>query len=107
MVLSPLDVTSERGNAIDFITPYLGTSGLQVLRKGLKPSQFLFLDVFSGTVWLSWLAVIMLTSILVYVFQRFLKSVQHNLNVVTSTCFGDAIWFVVSSVCFEGEIILV
>jgi hypothetical protein len=102
MVLAPLAVTSERADVIDFLTPYLGTSGLQILRKHSIAKDFLFLDVFSTTVWISCLAVIMITSIILYIYQQF-ESLVDNQNNLLRPSFGDATWFVVSSICFEGE----
>ncbi|CAC5424225.1 GRIN [Mytilus coruscus] len=104
IALAPLAVTSERDSVVDFVSPYLGTTGLQVLRVRHTPAAFIFLDVFSLSVWLSCLVVLLLTSILLFIFQKYTANEHIHTDSYSSnkTCFGDAVWFVVSSLCFEG-----
>lgn len=101
MILTPLAVTSQREKVVDFISPYLGVNGIQIIRKKKVPSSFFFINVFTVPVWLFSVAVMFITSCLVYLFQRFRDS-DDNLYIKKASV-GDAVWFVVSSLCFEGK----
>ncbi|KAK7111834.1 ionotropic receptor 25a-like [Littorina saxatilis] len=116
VIVGALTVTAEREEVVDFTLPYYDFAGIQILMK--KPDTnvnlFYFVDVFTTEAWLCLFGVIVLTSFLLYVFEKFSPKVVQPQKTEGTTA-GDeesdeprafdlkeSIWFVIGSVTLAG-----
>lgn len=115
VIIGALTVTAEREEVVDFTLPYYDFAGIQILMR--KPDTnvnlFYFVDVFTTEAWLCLFGVIILTSILLFVFERFSPKGEES-NTKGGGKEGDSelpkafdlkesIWFVIGSVTLAGE----
>ncbi|XP_076458839.1 ionotropic receptor 25a-like [Babylonia areolata] len=116
VIVGALTVTAEREEVVDFTLPYYDFAGIQILMKepDNKVSLFYFVDVFTTEAWLCLFGVIVLTSVLLFLFERF--SPQGGKATGDGTEKEDAseeaeprafdlkesIWFVIGSVTLAG-----
>nr|KAG5713494.1 hypothetical protein BaRGS_025042 [Batillaria attramentaria] len=114
VIVGALTVTAEREEVVDFTLPYYDFAGIQILMK--KPdtsvSLFYFADVFTLEAWLCLLGVIVLTSFLLFLFERFspkpedrvVSSGSSDDDSLTPRAFDlkESIWFVIGSVTLAG-----
>ncbi|KAG1654620.1 Ionotropic receptor 25a [Nymphon striatum] len=72
IALAPISVMAEREHVVDFTVPYYDLVGITILMKKPKPptSLFKFLNVLETEVWLCILAAYFITSILMFLFDR-------------------------------------
>ncbi|KAH9494893.1 Ionotropic receptor 25a [Bulinus truncatus] len=72
VILGTLTVTAERDNVIDFTLPYYDFAGIQILtrRQTSNINLFYYIDVFSTQAWLCLIAVVLLTSLLLWFFEK-------------------------------------
>ena len=119
VIVGALTVTAEREEVVDFTLPYYDFAGIQILMK--KPDTnvnlFYFVDVFTTEAWLCLLGVIVLTSILLFVFERFSPRPEEPGNgrgcrggeeeeceVPKAFDLKESIWFVIGSVTLAGRV---
>lgn len=110
-----MTVTAERDTVVDFTLPYYDYAGLQILMKkpgdGGKTDMFYFLAVFTGWVWLCIGGTLLLTGILVTLFDRFSPySFQNRLDRLKEGepegkvfSFKESMWFVLGAYTQAGE----
>ncbi|XP_071107049.1 ionotropic receptor 25a-like [Haliotis cracherodii] len=72
IAVASMSMTTERDMVADFTTPYYEFGGFQILIKNNNPGTSLlaFANVFSGEVWACWASVLLLSGLLVCVFER-------------------------------------
>ncbi|XP_059489229.1 ionotropic receptor 25a-like [Neocloeon triangulifer] len=73
LICAPLTMTAERDEVIDFITPYIENTGLTIVIKQpvQETSLFKFMTVLKTEVWIALVVSIIITSILMYVLEKF------------------------------------
>ncbi|XP_055341715.1 ionotropic receptor 25a-like [Paramacrobiotus metropolitanus] len=73
IALAPLSVMAERENVVDFTVPYFDLVGISILMKksGQEQSLFKFVTVLEAPVWGSILGAYLLTSLLMFIFDRY------------------------------------
>lgn len=73
MVVAPLKMTAEREEIIDFVAPYYEQTGISiVMRKPVREtSLFKFMTVLRLEVWLSIVAALVITAILLYLLDKY------------------------------------
>ncbi|KAL8573211.1 hypothetical protein ACOMHN_036196 [Nucella lapillus] len=113
VIVGALTVTAEREEVVDFTLPYYDFAGIQILMR--KPDNnvnlFYFVDVFTTEAWLCLFGVIVLTSILLFLFERFSpkgkesdSDMEDASGEVVPRAFDlkESIWFVIGSVTLAG-----
>ncbi|KAI8797695.1 glutamate receptor ionotropic, kainate 4, partial [Biomphalaria glabrata] len=72
VILGALTVTAERDSVIDFTLPYYDFAGIQIItrRQLSNINLFYYIDVFSTQAWLSLISVVLLTSLLLWVYEK-------------------------------------
>ncbi|KAL5018268.1 hypothetical protein ScPMuIL_003990 [Solemya velum] len=99
----PISVTAQREKAIDFTTPYYDLAGIQILTKNPDSSKdlFVFVSVFTHTVWGCWAGVLVSTGVLMFLFDRayFLRDKSRRDKKFS---LKDGMWFVVGSFTMAG-----
>ena len=112
VIVGALTVTAEREEVVDFTLPYYDFAGIQILMR--KPDTnvnlFYFVDVFTTEAWLCLFGVIILTSILLFVFERFsprgeesgTKGGAEENDGPKAFDLKESIWFVIGSVTLAG-----
>ncbi|XP_067671307.1 uncharacterized protein [Haliotis asinina] len=80
IAVASLSMTTERDKVADFTTPYYEFGGIQILIKNSNAEKSLlaFANVFSGEVWACWASVLLLTGLLVWVFEKFSPFSPYN-----------------------------
>ena len=70
MAVGALTVTAEREAVVDFTTPFYEFAGIEILVKQVKQDQNLlfFVTIFSEPMWGAWFGVLLLTGLLLAVF---------------------------------------
>lgn len=70
MAVGALTVTAEREAVVDFTTPFYEFAGIEILVKQVKQEQNLlfFVTVFSENMWGAWFGVLLLTGLLLAIF---------------------------------------
>ncbi|KAK3090964.1 hypothetical protein FSP39_016092 [Pinctada imbricata] len=103
--VGPISTTAERETVIDFTAPYYDYAGLQILiYHSITPtSMFGFVETFDGYVWLVWMAFLVVTSTLLFVF-HFLtyKVFSTKTKEEKLMSLSDALWFVMASISLQG-----
>ncbi|XP_037068272.1 ionotropic receptor 25a-like isoform X1 [Pollicipes pollicipes] len=111
IALSALSVMAERENVVDFTIPYYDLVGITILMKKPKatPSLFKFLTVLETDVWGCILGAYFVTSILLYVFDRFSPySYQNNKEKYLEDdekrefSIKESLWFCMTSLTPQG-----
>ena len=80
MGIGAISVMAERENVIDYTVPYYDLVGLTILMKKVKvpTSLFKFLSVLEDSVWGCILGAYFVTSVLLWVFDRYLAIIISN-----------------------------
>ncbi|XP_063217116.1 ionotropic receptor 25a-like [Bacillus rossius redtenbacheri] len=109
IIIAPLSVTSEREDVIDFVTPYFEKSGISiVIRKpARKTSLFKFMTVLKLEVWLSILASLAITSLMLWLLDRCSPySYRNNKARLPRPCrdftLTESLWFAMTSITPQG-----
>lgn len=106
VIVGSLSVTTERDAVVDFTLPYYDFAGIQILvkKKAQETKLFYFLDVFHLDVWLCLVAVLITTSILLYMFDRFSPFTNVDQNGEQKVFnMKESMWFVIGSLTQSGE----
>ena len=108
--MGALTVTAQREEVVDFTLPYYDFAGIQILMK--KPDTavnlFYFADVFTSEAWLCLFGVIVLTSLLLFLFERFSPRGKGGGEdgeageEPKAFDLKESIWFVIGSVTLAG-----
>lgn len=109
IVMAPLLMTAEREEVIDFVTPYFEQTGVSiVIRKPVpKTSLFKFMTVLRIEVWLSILASIAGTSVLLWFLDRYSPYSARNYKEAypyetRNFTLNECIWFSLTSFTPQG-----
>ncbi|CAG0903981.1 unnamed protein product, partial [Darwinula stevensoni] len=109
MIVAPLTMTSEREEVVDFVAPYFDQSGIGiVIRKPhQEPDLFKFMTVLRLEVWLSILAALLVTGILIWLLDTFSPySAQNNKELYPYECrkftLSESLWFALTSFTPQG-----
>ncbi|XP_052825715.1 ionotropic receptor 25a [Octopus bimaculoides] len=105
VIVGSLSVTTERDAVVDFTLPYYDFAGIQILvkKKAQETKLFYFLDVFHLDVWLCLVAVLITTSILLYMFDRFSPFTNVDQNGDQRVFdMKESMWFVIGSLTQSG-----
>ncbi|XP_041363768.1 ionotropic receptor 25a-like [Gigantopelta aegis] len=106
IIVAALTVTAEREKVVDFTLPYYDFAGIQILMK--KPNRdislFYFADVFTPIAWLCLGVVVVVTSILLLLFDRFTPMSEDADDYERGQSFDlkESIWYVVGSLTMSG-----
>ncbi|XP_075215222.1 glutamate receptor 2-like [Lycorma delicatula] len=109
IVTAPLTMTSDREEVVDFVAPYFQQSGFTiVIRKPVhKTSLFKFMTVLRLEVWLSILASLIITSIMIWFLDKYSPySAQNNKELYPYPCryftLKESFWFALTSFTPQG-----
>jgi len=111
MAVAALSVMAERENVIDFTVPYYDLVGISILMKKPKvpTSLFKFLSVLEDSVWGCILAAYFVTSVLMWIFDRWSPySYQNNMEKYEDDDekryfnFKESLWFCMTSLTPQG-----
>ncbi|KAF5277632.1 hypothetical protein FQA39_LY06125 [Lamprigera yunnana] len=111
IALGSISVMAERENVIDFTIPYYDSVGLTILMKLPKSSTsfFQFLTVLEYEVWLSILSAFFLTSLILWIYERWSPySLQNNRDKYENVeekrefSFKECLWFCMMSLTPQG-----
>ncbi|XP_046562922.1 ionotropic receptor 25a-like isoform X3 [Haliotis rubra] len=107
IAVASLSMTTERDKVADFTTPYYEFGGIQILIKNTNAGTSLlaFANVFSGEVWACWASVLLLTGLLVWVFEKLSPFSPYN-NVQQNDqrrfTVSEGLWLVTASFPMAG-----
>ena len=111
IAIAATSVMVERENVIDFTIPYYDLVGLTILMKKVKipPSPFKFMSVFDDSLWACILASIFVTSVFLWVFDRWSPySYQNNMKKYEEDdekrffSLKESLWFCLLSITPQG-----
>lgn len=109
-----MTITAERDTVVDFTIPYFDYAGVQFVMKkpssGRETDMFYFLAVFTGWVWLCIAGTLLVTGVLVTVFDKFSPySFQNRLDQLKEGepegkvfTFKESMWFVLGAYTQAG-----
>ncbi|KAJ8318253.1 hypothetical protein KUTeg_003344 [Tegillarca granosa] len=98
LIVGPLTATSERQTAVDFPVPYIGYSGLQMLKLKTKKVVFFFGDVLSVQIWSCIIGTVIITGILVTFYEKFRQPKETEITDLT-----EGFWFSISAIVYAGS----
>ena len=109
IAVAGMTMTSEREEAVDFVSPYFDQSGISiVLRKPVKPrSLFKFLEVLKLEVWMAILAALVLTALMLWFLDKYSPySARNNKAAHPYPCreftLKESFWFALTSFTPQG-----
>ncbi|XP_069941255.1 ionotropic receptor 25a isoform X1 [Cherax quadricarinatus] len=109
MIVAPLTMTSEREEVIDFVAPYFDQSGISiVIRKRMREeSLFKFMTVLKPEVWVSIVAALVVTGVMIWLLDRYSPySAQNNADLYPPHCrkftLKESFWFALTSFTPQG-----
>ncbi|XP_068205985.1 ionotropic receptor 25a-like isoform X1 [Palaemon carinicauda] len=109
IIVAPLTMTSEREEVIDFVAPYFDQSGISiVIRKSQREeSLFKFMTVLKPEVWVSIVAALVVTGIMIWLLDRYSPySAQNNAALYPANCrkftLKESFWFALTSFTPQG-----
>lgn len=73
MVVAPLKMTAQREEVIDFVTPFFEQTGILILMRNpvIETSLFKFMTVLRLEVWLSIIAALVATSVMLWLLDTY------------------------------------
>ncbi|XP_072157055.1 ionotropic receptor 25a [Bemisia tabaci] len=109
LISTGLTMTSEREEVIDFVPPYFDQTGITiVIRKGIrKTTIFKFMTVLKLEVWLSIVAALIMTAVLLCLLDKYSPySAQNNPRLYPYECrkftLKESFWFALTSFTPQG-----
>ncbi|XP_045489738.1 ionotropic receptor 25a [Pieris rapae] len=109
IAISALTMTAEREEVIDFVAPYFEQTGiLIVIRKPIrKTSLFKFMTVLRTEVWLSIVAALLLTGLMIWLLEKYSPySARNNPDAYPYPCreftLKESFWFALTSFTPQG-----
>ncbi|XP_066943797.1 ionotropic receptor 25a-like isoform X1 [Macrobrachium rosenbergii] len=109
IIVAPLTMTSEREEVIDFVAPYFDQSGISiVIRKSQREeSLFKFMTVLKAEVWVSIVAALVVTGVMIWLLDRYSPySAQNNAALYPANCrkftLKESFWFALTSFTPQG-----
>nr|AZB49403.1 ionotropic receptor 8a [Heortia vitessoides] len=109
MAVAALTMTAEREEVIDFVAPYFEQTGILIaIRKPIrKTSLFKFMTVLRTEVWLSIVAALVLTGLMIWLLDKYSPySARNNPNAYPYPCreftLKESFWFALTSFTPQG-----
>ncbi|MPC42188.1 Glutamate receptor [Portunus trituberculatus] len=102
-------MTSEREEVIDFVAPYFDQSGISIVirKRQREESLFKFMTVLRAEVWVSIVAALVVTGIMIWLLDRYSPySAQNNSTLYPPNCrkftLKESFWFALTSFTPQG-----
>ncbi|XP_042236341.1 ionotropic receptor 25a-like isoform X3 [Homarus americanus] len=89
IIVAPLTMTSEREEVIDFVAPYFDQSGISIViqKRQREENLFKFMTVLRAEVWVSIVAALVVTGIMIWLLDRYSPySAQNNPDLYPPQC---------------------
>lgn len=108
IIIAPLVITSEREEVVDFVAPYFEQTGISIVMKKLEKqtSLFKFMSVLKDEVWWCILGALVVTSIVLYVVDKFSPYSGRNKKLYPYKCreftLAECFWFSLTSMTPQG-----
>ncbi|XP_045135403.1 ionotropic receptor 25a-like isoform X2 [Portunus trituberculatus] len=109
IIVAPLTMTSEREEVIDFVAPYFDQSGISIVirKRQREESLFKFMTVLRAEVWVSIVAALVVTGIMIWLLDRYSPySAQNNSTLYPPNCrkftLKESFWFALTSFTPQG-----
>ncbi|XP_071539870.1 ionotropic receptor 25a [Panulirus ornatus] len=109
LIVAPLTMTSEREEVIDFVAPYFDQSGISIVmrKRQREESLFKFMTVLKAEVWVSIVAALVVTGIMIWLLDRYSPySAQNNADLYPPHCrkftLKESFWFALTSFTPQG-----
>ncbi|XP_050716691.1 ionotropic receptor 25a-like isoform X2 [Eriocheir sinensis] len=109
IIVGPLTMTSEREEVIDFVAPYFDQSGISIVirKRQREESLFKFMTVLRAEVWVSIVAALVVTGVMIWLLDRYSPySAQNNAALYPTNCrkftLKESFWFALTSFTPQG-----
>ncbi|KAG7160957.1 Ionotropic receptor 25a-like 3, partial [Homarus americanus] len=109
IIVAPLTMTSEREEVIDFVAPYFDQSGISIViqKRQREENLFKFMTVLRAEVWVSIVAALVVTGIMIWLLDRYSPySAQNNPDLYPPQCrkftLKESFWFALTSFTPQG-----
>ncbi|XP_076046032.1 ionotropic receptor 8a isoform X2 [Oratosquilla oratoria] len=109
LIVAPLTMTSEREEVVDFVAPYFDQSGISIViqKRQKEESLFKFMTVLKPEVWVSIVAALVVTGIMIWLLDRYSPySAQNNAELYPYPCrkftLKESFWFALTSFTPQG-----